>query len=57
MLTVPKLPQGSQLKNSHTQPALSYPFHTSSNSFQLDCTPDDFYIRSQIPLPNHHKGK
>lgn len=57
MLTVPKLPQSPQLKNNHTTPALSYPFPTSSNSHQSDYTPDDFYIKSQIPHPIHNKGK
>ena len=57
MITIRNLPQSSQSKNNHTQPALSYPFSASTNSFQLDHTPEDFYIKSQIPLPKYNKGK
>lgn len=57
MLTVPKLPISSQEKDNHAQPALSYPFSGSSKYFQLDYTPEDFYIKSKIPLPTHARGK
>ncbi len=57
MLTVPKLVSQPQIKINHMQSALPYSFPTSLSYLELDFTPDDFYIKSQIPAPNSHKGK